>query len=56
MGMPKFSGFKVFNDSDIVTKEALFFCSDDEVTIENVKVGTFRSAGEYCEKILTPTL
>ena len=46
--------FLTYNDSDIRTEKSLYFCSDDEVTIENVKVGTLRSAEEYCEKILTP--
>ena len=49
--MPKFS---TYNDSDTRTQESLYFCADDEITIGNVKVGTFRSAEELCEKILTP--
>ena len=51
LGIPK---FLTYNDSDIRTQKSLYFCSDDEITVGNIKVGTFRSAEEHCEKILTP--
>ena len=53
LGMPKFS---TYNDSVIETQEAMYFCSDEEVSIGNVKVGTFRSAEKRCGKLLTPKI
>ena len=53
LGKPKFS---TYNDSDGRTQESMYFCSDDEVTSENVKVGTFQSAEKNCEEILLPRI
>ena len=53
LGMPTFS---TYNDSSTETQEAMYFCSDEEIIIENVKVGTFRSADKHCEKIFTPRI
>ena len=53
LGMPKFS---TYNDSVTRTEAAMYFCSDEEVSIDNVKIGTFRSAKKHCGKILTPRI
>ena len=53
LGMPKFS---TYNDSVTRLEAAMYFCSDEEVSIDNVKIGTFRSAEEHCGKILTPRI
>ena len=49
--MPKFATF-----SNSTKDTAIYFCSDEEVTDENIKVGTFKSAEAHCGKILTPKI
>ena len=49
--MPKFA---TYNDSNIHT--GMYFCSDEEVTSDIVKFGTFESAEDHCAKILTPKI
>ena len=49
--MPKFATF-----SNSTKDTAMYFCSDEEVTNDNIKVGTFKSAEAHCEKILTPKI
>ena len=49
--MPKFHPYNSSN-----TQTGMYFCSDEEVSEQNVKIGTFQSAEEKCNRILTPKI
>ena len=51
LGMPKFQP-----DNSSNTQTGMYFCSDEEVSEQNVKIGTFQSAEENCHQVLTPKI
>ena len=51
LGMPKFSPQNGTN-----TQTGMYFCSDDQVSSNNVKFGSIQSAEENCKRILTPKI